>query len=144
MPLWLRNTIARKPSHFGSNEKPSPCGNWSTSFASIGSIGGARGKSAAFTPSGGAGGSDDARGRRSGMLRVVARRKRAARRRTVQSETVRAEIWDGTQSDGIRGHPDWATERRGLQSTPHRASSVRESLYVSQHQGVGELRAAGN
>src|SRR5262245_60463380 len=36
-----RNTIARKPSHLGSNRKPSPSGIVSTSLASIGSMGGA-------------------------------------------------------------------------------------------------------
>src|SRR4051794_9100662 len=36
----LRNTIARKPSHLGSNEKPAPVGTSSALFANIGSIGG--------------------------------------------------------------------------------------------------------
>src|SRR5437867_7240574 len=38
-----RNTIARKPSHFGSY-KNGPAGSSSASFASIGSIGGATAK----------------------------------------------------------------------------------------------------
>src|SRR5688572_13907156 len=38
-----RNTIARKPSHFGSYMRPSPVGSRSASFASIGSIGGSIG-----------------------------------------------------------------------------------------------------
>src|SRR5438477_224993 len=35
-----RNTIARKPSHFGSKRNPSPCGISSASLDSIGSTGG--------------------------------------------------------------------------------------------------------
>ena len=36
-----RNTIARKPSHFGSYRNPPPSGNASASLASMGSTGGA-------------------------------------------------------------------------------------------------------
>src|SRR5438270_6808045 len=36
--------MARKPSHFGSNNQPSPAGSASASLASIGSIGGSIGK----------------------------------------------------------------------------------------------------
>src|SRR5262245_56906203 len=42
-----RKTMARKPSHFGSNSQPSPGGSSVASFASIGSIGGSIGKPAA-------------------------------------------------------------------------------------------------
>src|SRR6187549_3010648 len=44
--MWSpsRNTIARKPSHFGSKSQPSPGGSSVASFASIGSTGGAIGK----------------------------------------------------------------------------------------------------
>ena len=47
--LWVntsspsRKTIARKPSHFGSNSQPSPVGSPSEAFASIGSSGGSKG-----------------------------------------------------------------------------------------------------
>src|SRR5215210_3573263 len=37
-----RNTMARKPSHFGSNRKSPSLGSASVSLASIGSIGGGR------------------------------------------------------------------------------------------------------
>ena len=40
-----RNTIARKPSHFGSNRYAPSGGSSSASLASIGSIGGAIGNS---------------------------------------------------------------------------------------------------
>src|SRR5262245_22431149 len=43
----LRNTMARKPSHFGSNRNASPAGSSSAGFASIGSIGGATGDASA-------------------------------------------------------------------------------------------------
>src|SRR5688572_29346009 len=44
-----RKTMARKPSHFGSKRYSPEAGSLSVSLASIGSIGGAIGKSAAFS-----------------------------------------------------------------------------------------------
>src|SRR4051812_32930400 len=49
-----RNTMQRKPSHFGSNSQPSPSGMARASLASIGRNGGDRGRAiAAILPHGG-------------------------------------------------------------------------------------------
>src|SRR3954463_10694230 len=46
-----RNTMARKPSHFGSNRKPSVVGSDSATFDSMGSTGGVMAKSVTIAPS---------------------------------------------------------------------------------------------
>src|SRR3954465_8016435 len=46
-----RNTMARKPSHFGSNRNPSVVGSDSATFDSMGSTGGVMAKSVTIAPS---------------------------------------------------------------------------------------------